>query len=148
MKMSEQSHRLPLLLLAGLVFTFSGCMSQSIRERCNFAGTPANERLLEGVQQLQIVDAETGEVVTYDARNNPVFEGGQPLALWAEFDAPTTLGICVLELENRDHVLHHSVVTFSDEISMQPLGRYDLGSYQLQLFMDDVPVTPIEFTVQ
>jgi hypothetical protein len=148
MKMCERARQLPLLLLVGLVFIVPGCASQTVNERCDFARTPASDRLLAGVQQLQIVDAETGEVVTYDDRNHPVFEGGQPLALWAEFDAPTTLEICVLELENRDQVLHHSVVTFSDEISMQPLGRYDLGSYQLRLLMDDVPVTSIDFTVQ
>lgn len=146
--MCEHPSRIPLLLLVVLALTLPGCADRIFSERCDSSGTPVNEQLLGGVQQLQIVDAETGEVVTYDARNNPVFEGGQPLALWAEFDAPTTLGICVFDAGNRQRVLHHSVVTFSDEISMQPLGRYDLGSYQLFLFMDDVPAATIEFTVQ
>jgi hypothetical protein len=148
MKMFEASKASLSLALVFLYISLAGCSSQRALDGCEFSSTPTEELLRGRVQQLEIVDAETGEIVTYDAQGNPVFEGGQPLALWAVFNAPTTLGICILENAGREHALHHSVVTFSNEITMQPLGTYDLGSYQLYLSMDDVLVASIEFTVR
>lgn len=126
----------------------AGCGAPSNQAGCAFS-EPLAEELLQGrLEHLEIVDAETGEVATYDNLGNPVLEGGQPLALWAEFDTPTQVELCVEEIDGRARPLHRSELTFSDEVVTQPLGRYDLGSYLLYLSIDGTLAATIEFDVR
>jgi hypothetical protein len=148
MKMCERRTAYLWIQLFVLLVLLTGCVSLNKSERCTFS-EPPEEGLLSGrLRQLEIVDAETGEISTYDSENNPVFEGGQPLALWAEFDQPTHVELCVVEAGGSESLLHQSEVTFTEEVDTQPLGRYDLGSYLLHISMDGTLVSTIEFKVQ
>jgi hypothetical protein len=131
-----------------LCITIAACSSKRARVACSLPGPPNEELLRNRVQHLELVDAETGEVATYDPNGDPVLEGGQPLALWAAFEMPTSLDICVSKEDEREPPVYYSAVTFSNEIDIQPLGRYDLGSYLLHLSMDGTLVRTLHFTVR
>ncbi len=148
MKKSEgtsPAHRVHILLLC---ISLAACAAPTNRHACVFSEPPAEELLLDKLQHLQIIDAETGEVATYDSLGNPVLEGGQPLALWAEFEQPTRVELCVKEVDGRTRPHHFSEVTFTDEIITQPLGRYDFGTYMLHISMNGSLVSTIEFNVR
>jgi hypothetical protein len=126
----------------------ASCSSTGSRNACVYPEAPSDELLRGRLLHIQIVDAETGEVASYDSQGNPVLEGGQPLALWAEFETPTRIEICVIEKGDHPQPLHHSEVTFSETIKMQPLGRYDIGSYLLHIVMDGTLAATIQFDVR
>lgn len=148
MKMCDRRISCRWVHLAVFFILLAGCVPQDAVERCTFSEPPDEGLISDRLRQIEIVDAETGEVSTYDSQNNPVFEGGQPLALWAEFNKPTRVEICVVEVGGDESLLHRSKVTFTDEVDSQPLGRYDLGSYLLHISMNGTLVSTIEFKVQ
>jgi hypothetical protein len=133
-------------IILGLLLT--ACSSPGSSAACAYPGTPSRELLRDRLEHLEIVDAETGEVAAYDAQGNPVLEGGQPLALWAEFNTPTKVEICVIESDGTLQPVHQSEVTFSDTVQMQPLGRYDIGSYLLYIAVDSNLAETIRFNVR
>ncbi len=87
-------------------------------------------------------------MASYDPQGYPVLEGGQPLALWAEFETPTLVEICVTEDNGNESVRHRSEVGFSEEVFTQPLGKYDIGSYLLHISMNDTLVATMHFVVR
>lgn len=133
-------------IILGLLLT--ACSASGNRAACAYPGTPSRELLRDRLEHLEIVDAETGEVAAYDAQGAPVLEGGQPLALWAEFNTPTKVEICVVESDGPPQPVHQSEVTFSDTVQMQPLGRYDIGSYLLYIAMDGNLAETLQFNVR
>lgn len=146
--MSEKLGNAPKLQIILLSIGLAACTTSKMPDACIFTEPPAEDLLRGRTQHLLIVDAETGEVASYDELGNPVLEGGQPLALWAEFNVPTAVEICVLEVGRSVRPVHQSEVTFSEEINMQPLGRYDLGSYLLHISTNGKLAKSILFTIQ
>lgn len=146
MKIADRMHTAHAMGVVLLCLTFSSCTSRRAQEACNFSDPPNEEFLRGRALHLELVDAETGEVAAYDTQGNPVLEGGQPLALWAEFDPPTSVQVCVLDVDDHPQVI--SAVTFSKEINTLPIGIYDLGAYQLLLSVDGTLVTTIDFSIR
>jgi hypothetical protein len=124
------------------------CTRPGGHDPCVFTESPDQGLFRDNLQQLEIVDAETGEVATYNTQGNPVLEGGQPLALWVELETPTRVEICVIQADGHDRVSYRSQVTFSNEITTQPLGRYDIGIYRIYISTEDGLVTALEFEVR
>jgi hypothetical protein len=148
MKMAEKLRAPGLIGLLSILIFLSSCTLTGGQDSCDFSGAPAEDLFRASLQHLEIIDAESGEVATYDSQGNPVLEGGQPLALWAEFETPTSVELCVMEADGRERVRHRSEVTFSNEITMQPLGRYDIGSYRMYISMNGTLVNSIEFVIR
>ena len=134
--------------LAVVCLVMTACAGVNSQAGCVFSNPPSEELLIDRLGHLEIVDAETGEVAAYDTRGDPVLEGGQPLAIWAEFDIPTRVRVCVLEAgEGRDPSFNNEI-TFSDQVDTLLIGRYDIGTYRLLISIDGTLVKTLQFSVR